>query len=1084
MWRLMAGSGHTRGGRDVSDHVIEIFLGLSSDGHTNWPEHSVRSFVRAPVSHDTCICLLSNMISANSRGQLESKDASVKSGTPIDKESQEPKGGAETSPKRRAKGLRPVDIDSHRAYVPKIVESAWYDYWEQQGLFRPQTGQDGGYKSRGKYVVAIPPPNVTGKLHIGHALALSLQDTLVRWYRMRKFSTLYIPGCDHAGIATQAVVEKQLARNPRDGKSTRQEFGRMQFVQLCQDWKKAYHAEINTTTRRLGVSVDWSREAFTMSPEFSEAVTEAFVRLHSDGLIYRANKLVHWSCSLSTALSTLEVDQKELEGTTKLDVPSYERKIEFGTLTYFKYRIEGSDQTIEVATTRPETMLGDTGIAVYPQDERYKDFVGRTAQHPIILRRKLRIIADEYVDRTFGTGAVKLTPAHDHNDFNLGKKHNLPFINILNEDGTLNGNAGHYVGQKRFDARYGVIEELKKLGLFTRQESNKMVVPICNRSGDVIEPLLKPQWWMRMEPLAKPALAVVENGEITIRPELQERQYLHWMRNLQDWCLSRQLWWGHQIPAYHVSIEGEQHESDADHDYWVCGRTREEAHDKAESRFPGKKFTLKQDDDVLDTWFSSGLWPFAILGWPKKTADMENYFPTTTLETGWDILPFWVSRMIMLSLRLTGQVPFTEVFCHGLIRDSDGRKMSKSLGNVIDPIDILEGVSLEKLHQKLQEGNLTQKEVKNAEKYQRKAFPHGIPEIGADAMRFSLINYAQASGNDISFDIKTMAGYRRFCNKIFQATKYVVGKLGDDFVPRRNNTSTGQESLPERWILTKLNKTSKHINQALEEREFAKATQLVYRFLYDELFDVYIEVSKSAFSDGISEEARSTKDTIYTALESGLRLMSPFMPFLTEELWQALPRRPGDDTCSIAVSAYPEYDPSMEDLDSETAYELVLGCSKAIRSLSSEFSVTNTSAAYIAPLDQIACKTIYAQLSAIRSLSRNAPVNIRVLKVGEGAPNDCCAVYPVSAQANVYLQVKGHNQDARKEAANFTTKLDQAIKEGIDNDLLLDKLSKVADKDVKDAMESALIRQHDIKARAKAYEAAVRMFEERVKIST
>jgi valyl-tRNA synthetase len=394
---------------------------------------------------------------------------------------------------------------------------------------------------------------------------------------MRQFSTLYIPGCDHAGIATQAVVEKQLARHPKDGKSQRQDFSREEFIQLCQEWKEDYHQAINKTIRRLGISVDWSREAFTMSPQLSKAVAETFVQLHSEGLIYRANKLVHWSCRLATALSTIEVNQKELDGSTKLDVPGYDRKIEFGTLTYFKYPIEGSDQTIEVATTRPETMLGDTGIAVHPQDDRYKDLIGKTARHPIIPGRKLIIIADEYVDREFGTGAVKLTPAHDHNDFTLGKKHGLLFINILNEDGTLNSNAGPYAGEKRFNARYGVIEELKKLGLYTRQESNKMVVPICSRSGDVIEPLLKPQWWMKMEPLTKPAIAVVESGELTIRPEMQKRQYLQWMRNLQDWCLSRQLWWGHQIPAYFISIEGEESRNDADDDYWVSGRTEREA---------------------------------------------------------------------------------------------------------------------------------------------------------------------------------------------------------------------------------------------------------------------------------------------------------------------------------------------------------------------------------------------------------------------------------------------------------------------------------------------------------------------------
>ncbi|PQE30916.1 hypothetical protein CJF32_00007934 [Rutstroemia sp. NJR-2017a WRK4] len=989
------------------------------------------------------------------------------------------KDWVEETPSGQRKILKPLDDEFRKAYLPKVVESAWYSFWEDQGLFKPRTENDGSLKPKGSYVIAIPPPNVTGKLHIGHALALSLEDTLIRWHRMRQFSTLYIPGCDHTGIATQAVVEKQLARYPKDGKSKRQEFSRAEFVQLCQDWKEDYHQEINKTIRRLGVSVDWSREAFTMSPQLSKAVTETFVRLHSEGLIYRANKLVHWSCRLSTALSTLEVDQKELEGTTKLDVPGYDRKIEFGTLTFFKYPIEGSDQTIEVATTRPETMLGDTGIAVHPQDDRYKDFVGKTARHPIIPGRQLRIVADEYVDRDFGTGAVKLTPAHDHNDFNLGKKHDLPFINILNEDGTLNSNAGPYAGEKRFNARYGVIEELKKLGLYTRQESNKMVVPICSRSGDVIEPLLKPQWWMRMEPLAKPAIAVVESGEIVIRPELQKRQYLQWMRNLQDWCLSRQLWWGHQIPAYYIGIEGEEEGSDADDNYWVCARTEQEAREMAEQKFPGKKVTLKRDEDVLDTWFSAGLWPFSALGWPDKTADLQNYFPTTTLETGWDIIPFWVSRMIMFSLKLTGMVPFTEVFCHGLIRDSDGRKMSKSLGNVIDPVDIVDGISLDGLHRKLLQGNLAQSEVKNAEKYQKKAFPQGIPEVGADALRFSLINYTQSSGSDINFDIKTMHGYRKFCNKIYQATKFVLGKLGDDFTPRESSALTGKESLPERWILTKMNTAAKQINEALGEREFARSTQVIHRYLYDELFDIFIENSKSIVSDGTPEEARSARDTLYTTIESGLRLLAPFMPFLTEELWQRLPRRPGDETSSITIAEYPEYDSSFHDPISEEAYELVLGCLKGIRSLLADYAVKDEGEVYIEPLNQIAHATVSAQLPAIEALTGKIPVNISILGTVENNHPDC-AVFPISADANVYLEVCTRIQDTAKEVEKFKTKVDEARREQVEIDAIKAELGKVQDKDVTDAMQSAERRKRDVEARLRALQATVTMFEDTV----
>jgi len=886
---------------------------------------------------------------------------------------------------------------------------------------------------------------------------------------MRQFTTLYIPGCDHAGIATQAVVEKQLARHPKDGKSKRQDFERSEFLQLCQDWKEDYHKEINKTTRRLGVSVDWSREAFTMSPQLSKAVTETFVRLHSEGLIYRANRLVHWSCRLSTALSTLEVDQKEIDGTTKLDVPGYDRKVEFGTLTYFRYPIEGSDQTIEVATTRPETMLGDTGIAVHPQDSRYAHLVGKIARHPIIPDRKLQIIADGYVEREFGTGAVKLTPAHDQNDFSLGKRHNLPFINILNEDGTLNSNAGKFAGEKRFDARYGVIEELKRLGLFTKQESNKMIVPICSRSGDVIEPLLKPQWWMKMEPLADPAIRAVETGKLVIRPEVQQRKYLQWMRSIQDWCLSRQLWWGHQIPAYHISIEGEASDDGADDNYWVCGKTEKDALAKAKEKFPGKRLTLKRDEDVLDTWFSAALWPFSTLGWPDKTSDFDNFFPTTTLETGWDILPFWVSRMIMFSLKLTGKVPFTEVFCHGLIRDSDGRKMSKSLGNVIDPIDILDGISLDDLHQKLQTGILAPKEVKNAERYQKKAFPQGIFELGADALRFSLINYTQSSGGDINFDIKTMHSYRRFCNKIYQATKYVLGKLGDDFVPRDSASLTAEESLPEKWILTKMNTAVKEINQALEEREFAKSTQITYRYLYDELFDIYIENSKSIISGGTPTQARSATDTLYTALETGLRLLSPFMPFLTEELWQRLPRRPGESFKSITVAHYPEHEPSFDDTESETAYELILGCSKGIRSLLSDYAVKDQGLVHIALLNEESYLTVQSHLSAIQSLCGKIPVAIKIVKVDEPRPRSC-AVFPLSADANVYLDVSDRIRDTTKEVVKLEASIETARHDLDDIAKFRTELNKAQAKDVTVTIRTADRRKQDIEARLRALE--------------
>lgn len=623
-----------------------------------------------------------------------------------------------------------------KAYIPGVVESAWYAWWEKEGFFEPKFGSDKKVKKEGYFVIPEPPPNVTGALHMGHALPNALQDTLIRWNRMRGLTTLWLPGCDHAGISTQSVVEKMLWRRR---KQTRHDLGRQKMVDLIWDWKEEYHQKINGVLKRMGGSFDWTREAFTMDKNLSAAVTETFVQLHEEGIIYRANRLVNWCTKLNTALSNLEVDNKDLEGRTLLDVPGYERKVEFGVLTHFQYEIEGTTERIEVATTRPETMLGDTAIAVNPKDERYKHLIGQKALHPFV-DRQLPIIADDYVDPEFGTGAVKMTPAHDPNDFAIGQRHDLSFINILNDDGTLNHNTGDFQGLKRFDARYKVIEALKAKGLYVKWENNPMTVPLCGKSKDVIEPIMKPQWWMKMRGLADASIKAVKDGEIVIRPETAEKDYYRWMGAINDWCLSRQLWWGHQAPAYFVEIEGEPGD-DSDGERWVTGRTQEAAEEKARKKFPGKEFSLRRDEDVLDTWFSSALWPFSTLGWPNKTHDMETLYPTSVLETGWDILFFWVARMIMLGIKMTGQVPFREVYCHSLVRDSEGRKMSKSLGNVIDPLDVMQGIELSALHKKLETGNLDPKELATATKFQKDSFPDGIPECGADALRFSLVQY-------------------------------------------------------------------------------------------------------------------------------------------------------------------------------------------------------------------------------------------------------------------------------------------------------------------------------------------------------
>ncbi|KJZ73598.1 Valine--tRNA ligase [Hirsutella minnesotensis 3608] len=923
----------------------------------------------------------------------------------------------EDTPVGEKKRIRPFDDPNFKAYDPIAVESAWYEWWEKEGLFKPEFTADGKVKDAGSFVIVHPPPNVTGSLHMGHALGDSLQDVMIRWNRMNGKTTLWLPGCDHAGISTQSVVENMLWRRQQ---KTRHDLGRTKFVETVWEWKEDYHKRINKALTRMGGSFDWSREAFTMDANLSAAVAETFVRLHEEGIIYRANRLVNWCTKLNTALSNLEVSNKELTGRTLLDVPGYDKKVEFGVIVHFKYPVEGSNETLEVATTRIETMLGDTGIAVHPKDERYKHLVGKTAIHPFIEGRKLPIVADEYVDMEFGTGAVKLTPAHDPNDFNLGQKHKLEFINIFTDDGLLNENAGPYKGQKRFDVRYSIQDALKAKGLYVDKKDNPMKVPLCEKSKDVIEPIMKPQWWVRMKELAEPAMQVVRDGQIKIKPESAERSYFRWLEDINDWCISRQLWWGHRCPVYFAKIEGG---SDIPEDkLWFSGRTEEEAHKKATAALPGKKFTLEQDEDVLDTWFSSGLWPFSTLGWPNKTHDLETLFPTSILETGWDILFFWIARMITLGLKLTGKIPFKEVYCHSLVRDSEGRKMSKSLGNVIDPLDVISGIKLEDLHEKLHQGNLHPNEVQKATKYQKTAFPDGIPQCGADALRFTMIN-ATTGGGDINLDVKVIHGYRKFCNKIFQATKYVLGSLPQDFTPSKDGAVRGK-TLAERWILHKMNSAAKDINVALAEREFSRSTIIVYRYWYAELCDVYIENSKSIIRDGTEEERNSAIQTLYTALETALTMIHPYMPFITEEMWQRMPRRPDDKTKSIMVAKYPQYNPALDDPESEAAYELVLGCTKAARSLMAEYAVKTDADVIVQAYNETALKTCNNEVTSIKSLSGKAVKDMKV--IGPDAPRPAgCVAYPVSTNAAVFLYVKGR-VDMDAEIAKAQKKLDKA----------------------------------------------------------
>lgn len=992
----------------------------------------------------------------------------------------------EDTPAGEKKRIRPFDDPNFKAYDPIAVESAWYSWWEKEGLFKPQFKENGEVRDEGKFVIVHPPPNVTGALHMGHALGDSLQDIMIRWSRMQGKTTLWLPGCDHAGISTQSVVENMLWRREQ---KTRHDLGREKFIKTVWEWKGEYHKRINTALSSLGGSFDWSREAFTMDESLTAAVNETFVKLHEEGTIYRANRLVNWCTKLNTALSNLEVSNKELNGRTLLDVPGYDKKVEFGVIVHFKYPIEGSEETIEVATTRIETMLGDTGIAVNPKDERYKHLVGKTATHPFVEGRKLPIVADEYVDMEFGTGAVKLTPAHDPNDFNLGKTHNLKFINILTDDGFMNENAGPYKGQKRFDVRYTIMDDLKAKGLFVDKKDNAMKVPLCEKSKDIIEPLIKPQWWVKMKDLAEPAIKAVKDGDIKIRPETAERSYFRWLEDINDWCISRQLWWGHRCPVYFAKVEGENSDIN-DEKLWFSGRTQAEAEEKAKKALPGKTFTLEQDEDVLDTWFSSGLWPFSTLGWPKNTHDLEKLYPTSILETGWDILFFWIARMIMLGLKMTGKIPFSEVYCHSLVRDSEGRKMSKSLGNVIDPLDVISGIKLDALHEKLHQGNLHPNEVVKATKYQKTAFPDGIPQCGADALRFTMAS-ATTGGGDINLEVKVIHAYRKFCNKIFQATKYVLGSLPSDFSPAAKGGVPGK-TLAERWILHKMNTAAREINQALAAREFSKSSNIIYKYWYSELCDVYIENSKAIIRDGSAEERESALQTLYTTLEAALTMIHPFMPFITEEMWQRMPRRPNDTTKSIMVAKYPTYTPELDDPESEAAYELVLDCSKGARSLMAEYSLKDNAsckcasraraerhltcvAVIVQAYNDKSHKTATEQQSSIQTLAGKGVSEVKIAGPNDARPSGSVA-YTVGTSAAVFLHVAGR-VDFDAEIAKAQKKLEKAKGVVAKQEKLLGDAG-YKEKVSAQVQETDQAKLADAQQEAKSYEETIKQFEQ------
>ncbi|KGE78984.1 valine--tRNA ligase [Halomonas salina] len=808
-----------------------------------------------------------------------------------------------------------------KTYQPEQIESRWYERWEADNRFAPSGEGE-------PFSIMIPPPNVTGSLHMGHAFQDTIMDTLTRWRRMQGRNTLWQVGTDHAGIATQMLVERKVAAE--EGKS-RHDLGREAFTDKIWEWKHESGGHITRQLRRMGASVDWSRERFTMDDGFYKAVQEVFVRLYEEDLIYRGKRLVNWDPTLHTAISDLEVENKDQQG----------------QFWHFRYPLadgvttdDGKDHLV-VATTRPETLLGDSAVAVNPEDPRYASLVGKFVELPLVGRR-IPVVADEHADMEKGSGCVKITPAHDFNDYEVGKRQNLPLINVFSKDAAvleaaeafdLQGRPladidtslpAAYAGLGRFEARERLVADMDAAGLLEQVETVNNTLPYGDRSGDVIEPLLTDQWFVAVEELAKPAIAAVENGDIEFVPKNYENMYFAWMRDLQDWCISRQLWWGHRIPAWY----------DAVGNVYVA-RSAEEARAK---HGLADDLELTQDDDVLDTWFSSGLWTFGTLGWPEQTPELATFHPSSVLVTGFDIIFFWVARMIMMTLKFTGEVPFKQVYVHGLVRDGQGQKMSKSKGNVLDPIDLIDGIDLDALVEK-RTGNMMQpQKAKAIAKATRGEFPDGIEPHGTDALRYTFLSQA-TTGRDIKFDMGRLDGYRNFCNKLWNASRYVLMNAeGEDCGAAGGEVEL---SLADRWIISQLQKTEAQVTRAMEEFRFDHASQALYDFVWNEYCDWYLELSKPVlWDDGASDAAkRGTRRTLVRVLEAVLRLAHPMMPYISEEIWQRVAPLAGVEGPSVMTQPWPQADEALIDEDATRDIEWLKGVIVAIRNIRAEMNI-------------------------------------------------------------------------------------------------------------------------------------------------
>lgn len=807
-----------------------------------------------------------------------------------------------------------------KTYQPSAIEKKWYQRWEESGYFQPQSASK-------SYCIMLPPPNVTGTLHMGHAFQDTLMDLLIRYNRMKGCQTLWQGGTDHAGIATQMVVERQLQAQG----ITKQSLGRDAFLEKVWEWKEQSGNTISSQMRRLGASIDWSRERFTMDPGLSEAVKEVFVRLFDEGLIYRGKRLVNWDPKLHTAVSDLEVVSEE----------------EDGFMWHIRYPIADSTEFVTVATTRPETLLGDAAVAVHPDDERYQHLIGQKVQLPLC-HRLIPIIADDFVDPAFGSGCVKITPAHDFNDHEVGKRHGLAMLNIFTEDAVLNTQVPLvYQGLPRFVARDRIVKDLETANLLEKVEPHKLKIPRCDRTGEIVEPYLTNQWFVSTKTLAAPAIEAVKSNQIKFVPENWSKTYFEWMNNIQDWCISRQLWWGHRIPAWYD-----------DHGNVYVSRSVEEVRQKYNL---GPDVELKQDNDVLDTWFSSALWPFSTLGWPQNEDELKKYYPTNVLVTGFDIIFFWVARMIMMGMKFTGEIPFKTVYVHGLIQDADGQKMSKSKGNIIDPLDLIDGISLEDLVAKRTTGLMQPQMAAKIEKSTRKHFPDGIPAYGTDALRFTFCALA-SNTRFIRFDLARVEGYRHFCNKLWNAARYILMKVEGEALPAKVDTKS--LSLCEKWIWSAWQSTKRQVEEHYEQYRFDLAAQVLYDFTWNQYCDWYLEISKPQLSQEADPTlVQQTRFTLVAVFEELLRVLHPMIPFITDEIWQMIkpcfvPDYFEKQTESIMMQSYPKVQDNLIDEQAVITMEWIQSFIVSIRTIRSEMNV-NPGTAF-----KVLCKTSNAAIKA------------------------------------------------------------------------------------------------------------------------